>query len=366
MSRLLSPRHIVFVGGSNLEIVIRNTQSLGFAGEIWVVNPKYDQIAGIKCYPSIEGLPDMPDAAFVSVNAQLTVSTIAELRDKGCGGAVCYAAGFAEIGGYGSELQEQLVAAAGDMALVGPNCYGLLNFTQGVALWPDRLSGEPIDKGVAIISQSGNVALNLTMQDRSLPISHVISVGNQAVLSISDYIEHLLEDGSVAAIGLYVEGLKEVESFSRVALKALQKNVPIVVLKAGTSTVGSQLTMSHTSSLAGSDDMYQAMFQRLGMLRVYSLNELLETLKAVAFCELPLGDRIGVLTCSGGDSALLADSLDRHKLQLPDLTATQRGQLKQALPSFASISNPLDYNTSLWGQKDACVEVFWHSYGRRL
>ncbi|MDI3323954.1 acetate--CoA ligase family protein [Pontibacterium granulatum] len=358
LRRLMSPRHIVLIGGSNLELPIQNTKKIGFDGEIWVVNPKYDEIAGIKCYPTIADLPDAPDAAFVSVNAELTVDAVAQLREKGCGGAVCYAAGFAEVGGRGSELQDALVEVAGDMALVGPNCYGVLNFTNGVALWPDRLSGEKTERGVAIISQSGNVALNLTMHDRSLPITHVISVGNQAVMGVGDYIEPLLEQDNVSAIGFYIEGLKDIESFSRAALKAVEKGVPLVVLKAGTSDIGTQLTMSHTSSLAGSDDMYQAMFDRLGILRVHSLGELLETLKIAALCELPAGDRIGVLTCSGGDSAMLADSLDHYNLQLPQLTEHQKEKLGALLPDFASLSNPLDYNTSIWGNEEACTEVF--------
>ncbi len=358
LRRLLSPRNIVLIGGSNLALPIKNTRDIGFDGDIWIVNPKYDQIAGIPCYASIADLPSAPDAAFVSVNAGLTVQAVKELNAKGCSGVVCYAAGFAEVGHKGSELQEELVKAAGDMALVGPNCYGLLNFTKGVALWPDRLSGQPTDKGVAIISQSGNVALNLTMHDRSLPITHVISVGNQAVMGVGDYIEPLLDDDSVAAIGFYIEGLKDIEGFSRAALKAVEKGVPLVVLKAGTSEIGTQLTMSHTSSLAGSDDMYQAMFDRLGIVRVDSLSELLETLKVAALCELPKGDRVGVLTCSGGDSAMLADSLDQFKLQLPQLTDQQNQTLSGLLPDFASLSNPLDYNTSIWGNLETCTQVF--------
>ena len=358
LKRLLSPRSIVLIGGSNLALPIQNTRDIGFDGEMWVVNPKYEEIAGIPCFSSIADLPGAPDAAFVSINAKLTVQAVADLNKQGCGGVVCYAAGFAEVGNNGDKLQDSLIEAAGDMALVGPNCYGLLNFTNGVALWPDRLCGERTDKGVAIISQSGNVALNLTMHDRSLPITHVISVGNQAVLGAGDYIEPLLEDDRVTAIGFYIEGLKDIEIFSRAALKALDKGIPLVVLKAGTSEIGTQLTMSHTSSLAGSDDMYQAMFDRLGILRVHSLSELLETLKIASLCELPKGDRIGVLTCSGGDSAMLADSLDHYKLQLPSLSKVQEQKLGEWLPDFASFSNPLDYNTSIWGNLEACTEVF--------
>ncbi len=358
LRRLFAPRSIVLIGGANLAEPIHNTRAIGFDGELWVVNPKYEEIAGVRCYPSVADLPGAPDAAFVAVRAEMTIDVVAALAAKGCGGVVCYAAGFAEIGGAGEQLQTQLVAAAGEMALVGPNCYGLLNFSKGVALWPDRLSGSKHDKGVAIISQSGNLALNLTMQDRSVPINHMISVGNQAVLGVGDYIEPLLEDASVAAIGLYIEGLKDIAGFSRAALKALHKGVPLVVLKAGTSELGTQLTLSHTSSLAGADDIYQAMFDRLGILRVHSQSELLETLKLAALCKAPPSGRVGVLTCSGADSALVADGLDQAGLSLPPLSESQRASLRPLLPSFVTLSNPLDYNTAIWGDIEACTQVF--------
>jgi len=358
LRRLMAPQSIVMIGGSNLAEPIHNTRALGFEGDIWVVNPKYDEIAGIACYKSVADLPRSPDAAFVAVNSTLTVDAVNELRKKGCGGVVCYAAGFAEIGGEGAELQEQLIEAAGDMALVGPNCYGLLNFTNGVALWPDRMTGKKHQRGVAIISQSGNLALNLTMEQRSIPINHMISVGNQAVMGIGEYIEPLLEDDSVCAIGFYVEGLKDIAGFSRAALKALQKGVPLVVLKTGISELGTQLTMSHTSSLAGSDDMYQAMFDRLGIMRVHSQAELLETLKIAAVCEPPATNRVGVLTCSGADSAIFADGLDARGLTLPPLTEAQLDTLRPLLPSFVTLCNPLDYNTSIWGDLASCTQVF--------
>lgn len=358
LRRLLAPRTIALVGGSNLELPIRNTQAIGFTGEVWVVNPKHESIGGVKCYPSVEALPGVPDAAFVAVNAAATVPVVQALRDKGCAGVVCYAAGFAETGSEGHALQQALVEAAGDMALVGPNCYGILNFADGAALWPDRVVGEPTQRGVAIISQSGNVSLNLTMPSRSLPITHVISVGNQAVLEVGDYIEPLLDDERVRAIGFYIEGLRDVQAFSRAALKALQKGIPLVVLKAGVSEIGTQLTMSHTSSLAGQDDMYQAMFDRLGISRVHSLSEMIETLKLAALCELPAGDRVGVLTCSGGDSAMLADNLAHYELDLPPLTAAHKQALDPWLPGFATRSNPLDYNTSVWGQPEPSKAVF--------
>lgn len=358
LQRLLKPRHIVFVGGNNLQDAIRSTEAIGFVGDIWVVNPKYETIAGRRCYRSIAELPSVPDAAFVAVNSAFTVGVIRELAAVGAGGAICYAAGFAETGPDGERLQQDLVAAAGNMALVGPNCYGILNYLDGAAMWPDRHGGKRVHKGVAIISQSGNVALNLTMTERSCPIGYVISVGNQAVLGVGDYIEALLEDERVSAIGIYLEGLNDVAAFARAAARALQKGVPIIVLKAGTSILGIQLTMSHTSSLAGSDEMYQALFHRLGVIRVDSLTHLLETLKLCAITGPAPGSNLAILTCSGGDSAISADLSESAGVNLPALTTEQTAALRAQLPGFASISNPLDYNTSIWGKPDELERCF--------
>ena len=350
LRRLLRPRHIAFIGGNNLQPAIRSTEAIGFTGEIWVVNPKYESIANRRCYRSIAALPAPPDAAFVAVNSTASVGAVGELAAIGAGGVICYAAGFSEIGAEGAQLQQALVAAAGNTALVGPNCYGVLNYLDGAAMWPDLHGGKPAGKGVAIISQSGNIALNLTMADRSCPLSYVISVGNQAALGVGDYIEALLEDPRVTAIGVYLEGLNDVAGFTRAAARALTQGVPVVVLKAGTSELGTQLTMSHTSSLAGADELYQALFDRLGVIRVASLPALIETLKLCAITGPAPGPNLAILTCSGGDSAISADVAEIAGLRLPPLEAWQASALRTQLPDFACISNPMDYNTTIWGK----------------
>ena len=163
-----------------------------------------------------------------------------------------------------------------------------MNYFDGVALWADQHGGKPLERGVAIVSQSGNISLNLTMAGRSVPLGYVISVGNQAALAIGDYLEALVEDPRISAIGLYMEGLSDVATFSRAAARALEKSIPIVALKVGTSDIGAQVALSHTSSLAGSDQLYEALFARLGIVRVDSIAGLLETLKLLAVVG-PLG-----------------------------------------------------------------------------
>jgi len=358
LRRLLSPRHVAFIGGQKLAATIGYCVDAGFTGEIWPVNPSYPEIGGRRCFKTLADLPAPPDATFIAVPAELTVEMVRQLSAMGAGGAVCYAAGFAEVGGEGIELQKRLVAAAGDLAAVGPNCYGLLNYVEGVAMFASGFGGKRTERGVAIVAQSGNLALNLTQNDRSLPLSYVITAGNQAILTIADYIDVLAEDRHVSAIALYIEGLDDVPGFSRAVLKARSKGKQSVAFKAGNSELGAKLAMSHTSSLAGSDKLYDALFARLGVMRVDSIAGLLETAKLVSVAGVPNGNRLAVFTCSGADNLMTADLAQRHGFKLPELSPAQIADLRTQLPSFASVSNPLDYNTSLWGDRTALEKCF--------
>lgn len=358
LKRLLAPRHIAFIGGKDLLQPIRSSELAGYEGEIWVVNSNRKDLAGRKCYATVADLPEAPDASFIAVRRDRTIEVVRDLAALGAGGCVCYAAGFAEIGGEGTALQDDLAAAAGDLALVGPNCYGVLNYFDGVALWADQHGGRKVDRGIAIISQSGNISLNLTMTGRSVPLGYVISVGNQAVLDISDFLDAVIEDPRIAAVGLYIEGLRDVASFSRAAARALEKGIPVVALKVGKSELGAQVALSHTSSLAGSDRLYQALFDRLGIIRVPSIPGLLETLKLLTVTGPLAGSRLSAFTCSGGESALMADLAEQAGLSFPELTAEQVTELRPRLPVFATISNPLDYNTAIWGDVAAVEHCF--------
>ena len=356
IERLLNPQKIAFIGGRDLAIPIEAARTIGYGGEIWVVNPKYPEIGGVATVASIAELPGTPDAAYLAVRAELTVELVAELRASGCAGAVCFAAGFAESGRR--ELQDRLREAAGEMAVVGPNCYGILNYLDRSALWADFHGGRPVDRGAAIISQSGNLSLILTMADRALPLSHLISNGNQAVLEASDFIDVLVDDPRVSAIGLYIEGLRDVAKFWRAAVRALRIGKPIIALKSGVSEIGSQMTLHHTGSSAGDDAFYRAMFDRLGVVRVRSLPEMLETLKM--FCtsgSLP-GKRLGVLTCSGADSAMTADRASELGFELPPLSPAQQANLRKYIADFVNLTNPFDFNTQIWGKPEFAVRCF--------
>lgn len=358
LRRLLKPRHVAFVGGQGIAHIIGQCIAGGFAGPIWVVNPKYAEIAGVKCFPSIAALPAPPDATFIAVPREPTIGIVEALAGAGAGGCVCYAAGYAEVGGEGVALQKRLVAAAGDLALVGPNSYGLVNYLDGIVMFGSGPGGQKTERGAAIIMQSGNIALTLTFNQRSVPFSTIISAGNQAVLTIADYVDGVADDPRVTAIGLYVEGLTDIAAFSRAAARALRNGKPIVAMKAGRSELGAKLAMSHTSSLAGSDKLYDSLFARLGVLRVESITALLETIKYLSVAESLDGDRLAVFTCSGGDSLMAADRMAKLGIGLPQFSEAQHGALRRQLPDFATIANPLDYNTSLWGNEPALRECF--------
>jgi acyl-CoA synthetase (NDP forming) len=358
LRRLLRPRHVAIVGGQAMADSIRRCADTGFAGEVWVVNPKYPELGGRKCYASIADLPEAPDATFIAVPREATIDILKQLDACGGGGAICYAAGYTEVGGEGVALHEEFTKAAGNLAVVGPNCYGMLNFIDGICLWPTGALGHQVETGCAIVMQSGNIALNLSRNDRSVPFAYVISSGNQAILNAADYVDALADDPKVTAIGLYLEGIRDVPAFSRAATKALQRGKPLVALKAGNSELGAKFAMSHTGSLAGSGRMYDALFERLGIIRVHSVPQLLETLKLVSTAGLPKGDRLAVFTCSGGECLLTADLCDELGIPLPGFSKDQADDLRAQLPNFATVSNPLDYNTSLWGHEDLLVRCF--------
>ncbi|MHC8386000.1 acetate--CoA ligase family protein [Pseudomonas sp. LB3P14] len=357
LKRLLAPRHLAFVGGRSMARALNRCAEGGYLGQMWLVNPQHESLEGVPCVRSVAELPCGPDAVFIATNRELTLTCVAELAAKDAGGAICYASGFAETGDEGQALQQQLLKAAGHMALLGPNCYGVLDYLHSSALWPVAHGGKSVEKGVAILTQSGNFAYNVSMSDRSLPVAYMASVGNQAQLGIAELMDVLLDEPRVTAIGLHLEGLKNVPGFARAAHKALEKGIPIIALKTGVSQIGAELAISHTSSLSGSDALYDSLFARLGVIRVSGPVSFVETLKAAACGKLPSGNSLIALACSGGDAGLIADYAECNDLGLPKLDESQRSELAQVLPSYANLVNPLDFTTAIWGDSEALTRM---------
>lgn len=358
LERLLKPRHVAVIGGRDAETVAAECKRIGFSGPFWPVNPKRSHIGGHPCFASIDALPEAPDAVFLAVPKEAAIEALHRLNAMGAGGVVCYTAGFGETGSEGADDEARLVAAAGDLALVGPNCYGVINYVDKVALWPFTHGGSCPGYGAAIITQSGMLSSDFTMSQREAPFAFMVSAGNQTLLRLEDFVDALADRPEVRAIGLHIEGLKDVQAFERAALKALSLGKPIVALKTGTSRLGSSLTVSHTGSLSGTEELYDALFDRLGIIRVSSPAQLLETTKFLCVAGVPKGERLAGLTCSGGGATMLADYAERLGLIFTPPDAATAASLRSLLPQTATVSNPLDYTTPIWGIPEKTRPVF--------
>ncbi|QWW72077.1 acetate--CoA ligase family protein [Rhizobium sp. WYJ-E13] len=373
LDRLFRPQTIAVFGGREARRVIEQCDRMGFAGELWPVHPTLDEVLGRRCYRSVSDLPSPPDAAFVGVNRILTIEIVRSLSAAGAGGAVCYASGFSEAVAEladGSDLQWALVGAAGDMPILGPNCYGFINGLDGALLWPDQHGMKRVERGVAILTQSSNIALNLTMQTRGLPIAYVVTSGNQAQTSLCDLACGLLEDPRVTALGLHVEGFGDKTALERLAATARLTKKPVVVLKVGKSEQARQATLSHTASLAGGDAVADAVHARLGLGRVETLPALLETLKLLHVAGPLQGASISSMSCSGGEASLMSDAAIGRAVTFRDLEQKQLPRLRKILGDMVTLSNPLDYHTFVWGdlarQTEAFTAMFEGSYDLNL
>ncbi|MGH6874863.1 MAG: acetate--CoA ligase family protein, partial [Aestuariivirgaceae bacterium] len=306
----------------------------------------------------VDDLPQAPDVAFVAVRRDLAIDVISSLSARGAGGAVVYASGFSETGSEGRHLQDLLVKAADGMPLIGPNCYGFVNYLARAALWPDEHGGTPRDKGVAILTQSGNIAINFTMTKRALPLAAIFSLGNQADVDIAAMLEALAGDERITAVGLHLEALKDPSRFALAAEVARRSRKPVVALKTGRSEQGARVAMSHTNSLAGSDALYDALFERCGVARVHSITAFVETLKFLHHGGPLPGNRVVSMSCSGGEAALIADMAEGRALRFPPFDGATRAKVAATLNDYVAIDNPLDYHTFIWNQEDKLFATF--------
>lgn len=362
LSRLLRPKSIAVIGGGAWCLsVIEQCQKIGYADAIYPVHPKRSEVAGLPAFKSIAELPQSPDASFVGVNRYATLDVVSELAALNAGGAVCFASGFLEAAAEddeGGDMQQKLLTAAGDMPILGPNCYGFINYLDGALLWPDQHGGTRADTGVAIITQSSNMAINLTMQNRALPLAYIVTAGNQAQTSLSDIGRTLLEDKRVTALGLHIEGVGDIKAFEQLARTAAELGKPIVALKVGKSVQAQNATISHTASLAGGDAGAQALLDRFGIARVTSLPDFLESLKLLHVCGPLASNHLASVSCSGGEASLAADTALGRNVSFPPLNTQQETDLRAALGPMVALANPLDYHTYIWRDAPAMTKAW--------
>jgi acetate---CoA ligase (ADP-forming) len=387
LTRLLRPRSIAVVGandrpGSYSGQAIINLDAIGFEGPVWGINPRRSEVLGRPCVPTLADLPEAVDAVVVAIPAVGVPEVIEQAGALGCGGAVVFSAGFREIA-EGAGLEAQLVAASKrhGLPICGPNGNGIVAMHARAAMWGDGFA--PREPGaVAMISQSGNIAVNALATERGLRFHTVISGGNQSVLEAADYLAALAREDGLRSIAMYLEddgGPRLCDGLAACA----EAGVRVAVLKAGTSAAGQRTVAAHSGSLAGDQRVFRSMLQEAGAWVADDLHELLEVAKSFATVKpLPASraprpqgaehgaaaiatesDRspgeqgIAILTCSGGDSAQGADEASRRGLALPEFSDRTSERLRELLPPAATVANPLDYTAMIWGDVEALAEI---------
>ena len=342
LDRLFRPRTVAVYGGQWGDYVADQCRKLGFDGELWRVHPRR---AG--CYANTNELPAAPDSAFLGIKNDLTIDEIRKLRERGAGGAVVFASGFAEVE-EGKTLARQLGEAAADLPYIGPNCYGFANLLDRVSLWPDQVSTPPVDRGVAILTQSGTVSITLMGQRRSLPIGYVITLGNQQQLGMADIIRYVAADERITAIGLYLEGISDMPDFIGAVDEARLLGKPVVAVKVGKSAKAQATAFSHTGALTGSDQLYNHLFDRLGIARCQDLSSMVETLKLL-HCHGPMpSKRLTVMGASGGDMSMVSDLADQFDIEFPLPPDREIPELEATTGPDVKIDNPFDFHTYTW------------------
>ena len=353
LTKLLCPKSAAIVGASPREgvaatRVINNLKRLGYGGAIQPVNPRYAEVQGLRCYPSLSALPEAPDVVFVAIAAENTPAIIEEAGRCGIRAAIVNASGFADSGPDGEALQARLAAAAErhGIAVCGPNNMGFINVHDRICLWTARALPKLKPGPVAIVSQSGSVAIAISQDDRDLGLAYVITAGNEAVCTVADYLQSVIRDGRVRIVLMFLETIRDPRLFAAAAREAAERGKRIVVLKAGRSEGGSAAVAAHTGALSGEDRVYEAFFRRHGVIRAGDIDEMIETAMLLSrYPDPPAPRRAVAITVSGGEAALIADIGATVGLELAELAPATVAAMKPAFPPFAKPRNPLD----AWG-----------------
>ena len=373
LSQLIAPESVAIIGVSESPTriggrLLKYLTKHGYKGELALVNPKYKELKGIKCYPSISDVPMKIDCALVAVPGKFVLPVLNECADNKVGSAVIYSSGFAEMGNSGREAQDKLKALAGakNMRICGPNCIGLVNFNDNIALsFSQFLEIDGFTPGnIGFISQSGALGGSMAnrAQDDSIGLSCFISSGNEADLDVSDYIKHLVvHDEKTTVIAAVIEGFKDGAKFIEAAELALEHRKPIIVLKIGETDVGKKAAASHTGSLTGSDTVIDAVLSQKGVIRVRNYDELFQTASLFSKNRIPKGDRIGILSSSGGAGIIMADHYTKLGLAIPEPSQQTLELASKEMASFGQVANPFDLTGQIFSDPELfkrCLNYF--------
>jgi acetate---CoA ligase (ADP-forming) len=360
LASLLHPKTVAVLGASQdtnklVGKPIYFMQRHNYKGKIYPVNPKYKEVAGLACYPSLAEVPGEIDAVVVGLPAESVLGAVKECAERKVKSVVVFASGFAEIGGKGVAMEQELreLAERAGMVLCGPNCQGVVNLHEGAALsFTPALERPKLQTGkIAFVTQSGAMGGSMFSNAMQMGIgfSYWISSGNEAALESADYMLYLVADPNTRVIMNYSEGFRDEAKYIRAAEAARRAGKPIVALRVGRTPVGRKAAQAHTGAVSGPDREVEALFRRLGIIRVDDGDELLEIGNVLAQGRFPKGKNVGILSTSGGAGGLIADQCEGAKLVVPELTGETREEYLKLLPYFGSALNPVD-TTAMFSQ----------------
>ena len=355
LNKLLKPTSVAVIGASEKEgfggDVCRNILSyVEDRSHVYFIHPKRDSVFGVPCYKSISDVPENVDLMVICTSQKTVIPLLQEGAKKGVGGAVVFASGYGEVGtAEGKQNEAELIAAAKelDIAVMGPNCAGFVNYIDNVQAFA-FISAKRDRKGsVGVVSQSGQLCLSM-MDDPGMRFSYNISAGNGKIVQMEDYMDFLVDDEDTKVVSIYIEGVKNADKFAAVLKKAAEKRKPVVILKAGRSAKGGAIAASHTGSLSGSDASFDAVLKKFGAIRVDDLEELIAmSLMLSTMKRMPEKATFASMNLSGGETGICADVGSLNGIEYPDFTEETLKKLKEQLPSYASPNNPLDMTASL-------------------
>lgn len=356
--RILSPKSVAIVGASPFDYTKFTGRTLkymlkhGYKGQIYPINPKYEEMAGLKCYPSVQALPEGVENAFIQIPSKGVAAVIKDCLKKGIKGAIIHSAGLGEMGEEGRKKQQEIMEMikGTGLRLVGPNTAGVANIVEKIIQTPvvsyelDELTPGKI----GLVSQSGGLtgALLTRAEARGIGFSYIISTGNEMDLEVSDFVRFLVDDPHTNVITIFLEALRNVENFYEAVELAHEKGKPVLVLKVGKAEVGARAAASHTGALTGSDAIYDAVFRQRGVIRLEALEDLFEVSSLFSKYKPPKGNRVGTLTTTGGGVTILADACGMLGLNFPSPSEKTVQVSSQWLPDFATRANPLDVTMS--------------------
>jgi len=363
LERFFNPRAIAIIGASqDLNTIsgqpLKFLKSHGYKGKLYPVNPRYQEIAGEKCYPALADVPEIPDLVLILVNAARVADMLRQCGAKGVPYVIIFTSGFSEMGGEGVKLQQELAAIAREhgIGVVGPNCQGMINVADSVFAGFGSVFNADYDPGaVSMVSQSGGFGfsvMNLSSKDGGLPFRQMVTTGNEIGVSTLDFIDYYIRDPKTEIIVGYIEGLRDAGQLLETGNRALDAGKPVLMWKVGNTEQGQQAARSHTANLGGAMELYKAAFRQSGILQVEDIQDVADYGRAFRCGRLPRGNRLAIITISGGAGILMTDECIARGMQVTKLAPQTGEKLRSFVPAYGSLLNPVDVTAAIFNNTE--------------